>query len=68
LIDCVTKELWVFQGSKYQLFSFEKRLGQGIPIGLKTCRTFPLQMLAPLGTLELRGLVLPINIYLVMNL
>jgi hypothetical protein len=29
------------------LFSFEKRLGKGIPIGLKTCRTFSLSMLAP---------------------
>jgi hypothetical protein len=58
----------MFQVSKYQLFSFEKRLGKGIPIGLKTCRTFPLPMLAPLGTLELRRVVFPINIYLVMNL
>jgi hypothetical protein len=38
-----------------------------IPIGLKTCRTFSLSMLAPLGTLELRGVVFPINIYLVMS-
>jgi hypothetical protein len=50
------------------LFSFDKRLGKGIPIGLKTCRTFSLSMLAPLGTLELRGVVFAINIYLVMNL
>jgi hypothetical protein len=58
----------VFQVSKYQLFSFDKRLGKGIPTGLKTCRTFSLSMLAPLGTLELRRVVFPINIYLVMNL
>jgi hypothetical protein len=58
----------VFQVSKYQLFSLDRRLGKGIPIGLKTCRTFSLSMLAPLGTLELRGVSFPINIYLVMNL
>jgi hypothetical protein len=46
----------------------KKRLGKGIPTGLETCRTFPLPMLAPVGTLELRGVVFPINIYLVMNL